>query len=48
MNPKVSVIIPTYNLADLLPRTIKSVLNQTFKDFVHGDQSIFDNIVFKR
>lgn len=33
MNPKVSVIIPTYNRANLLPRAIKSVLNQTFKDF---------------
>lgn len=32
-NPKVSVIIPTYNRADLLPRTITSVLNQTFKNF---------------
>lgn len=31
--PKVSVIIPTYNRADLLPRTIESVLNQTFKNF---------------
>jgi glycosyltransferase involved in cell wall biosynthesis len=31
--PKVSVIIPTYNRAHLLPRAIKSVLNQMFKDF---------------
>jgi len=33
MNPKISVIIPTYNRANLLPRAIKSVLSQTFKDF---------------
>jgi glycosyltransferase involved in cell wall biosynthesis len=33
MNPKISVIIPTYNRANLLPRAIKSVLNQTFQDF---------------
>lgn len=31
--PEVSVIIPAYNHADLLPRTIKSVLDQTFQDF---------------
>lgn len=31
--PKISIIIPAYNRADLLPRTINSVLNQTFKDF---------------
>lgn len=29
---KVSVIIPTYNRADILSRAIKSVLNQTFKE----------------
>lgn len=28
----ISVIIPTYNRADLLPKAIKSVKNQTFKD----------------
>ncbi len=33
MNPKISVIISTYNRANLLPRTIKSVLNQTFQNF---------------
>lgn len=31
--PKISVIIPAYNRADLLPRTIGSVLSQTFSDF---------------
>lgn len=31
--PKISVIIPAYNAMAYLPKTIKSVLNQTFDDF---------------
>ncbi|UCB42549.1 MAG: glycosyltransferase [Dehalococcoidales bacterium] len=31
--PTVSVVIPTYNRAHLLPETIQSVLNQSFRDF---------------
>lgn len=33
MNPQVSIILPTYNRAKILPRTIESILNQTFKNF---------------
>jgi glycosyltransferase involved in cell wall biosynthesis len=33
MNPKISVILSTYNHIDLLPRAVNSILNQTFKDF---------------
>ncbi|MBW4642865.1 MAG: glycosyltransferase family 2 protein [Goleter apudmare HA4340-LM2] len=32
-NPKVSVIIPTYNRSHLLERAINSVLNQTYTDY---------------
>lgn len=31
--PKVSILIPTYNYADFLDETIRSVLHQTYKDF---------------
>ena len=31
--PLISVIMATYNRAHLLPRAIRSVLNQTYKDF---------------
>ena len=31
--PKVTVLMSTYNRADLLPNAIESILNQTFKDF---------------
>jgi glycosyltransferase involved in cell wall biosynthesis len=32
-NPKVSVIIPTYNYAHFLPEALNSVLDQTYKNF---------------
>jgi len=31
--PKISIIIPTYNRANLLAKSINSVLSQTYKDF---------------
>ncbi|MBT4762538.1 MAG: glycosyltransferase family 2 protein [Bdellovibrionaceae bacterium] len=33
MNPTVSVIIPTFNRSDLLPRSVESVFSQTFKNW---------------
>jgi len=33
MNPKISVIISTYNRPKMLQRAVDSVLAQTFKDF---------------
>jgi len=32
-SPTVSVVMPTYNRAELLPRTIESILSQDFEDF---------------
>jgi glycosyltransferase involved in cell wall biosynthesis len=31
--PKVSIVLPTYNRANLIGRSIQSLLNQTYKDF---------------
>ncbi len=32
-SPKVSVIVPTYNRADRLEETLRSIISQTYKDF---------------
>lgn len=31
--PKASIIVPAFNVADTLPQTLESLLNQTFEDF---------------
>ena len=43
--PKVSVIVPTYNRAGWLEETLRSVVNQTFKDFelIVVDDGSIDN-----
>jgi cellulose synthase/poly-beta-1,6-N-acetylglucosamine synthase-like glycosyltransferase len=46
-DPRVSVCIPTYNYAELLPRAIESVLEQTFDDFellVYDDASTDETV----
>ena len=32
-NPKISIIVPVYNVEQYLPRCIDSILNQSFADF---------------
>lgn len=34
-NSFISVIVPTYNRADLISETIKSILNQTYKKMLN-------------
>ena len=31
--PKVSIIVPVYNVVNFLPKCVDSILNQTFEDF---------------
>ena len=32
-SPRVSIIVPLYNVADFLPRCVDSILGQSFPDF---------------
>ena len=34
-NPFISLIVPTYNRADLISETIESILNQTYKKMLN-------------
>ncbi|MDR2902483.1 MAG: glycosyltransferase [Lactobacillales bacterium] len=45
--PLVSVVMPTYNRADLLPRSIESILNQTYRnlEFIIVDDGSTDDSV---
>lgn len=45
LGPKISIIIPTYNRAHTLERAIKSVLNQTYKNYqlIVVDDGSIDN-----
>ena len=45
MNPKLSIIVPVYNVEQYLDKCIKSILNQTFKDFelILVDDGSIDN-----
>lgn len=45
MNPYISVVIPTYNRANTIDKTIESILNQTYKNYeiIIADDNSKDN-----